>query len=107
MELMTAATKVLGKDWSRAGKYKDYFKEAGLVDIVEQKFQWPVGTWARGKKEKTLGMWYREDLLSGLHGFTVAVLTRGLGMSLAEVEVLLVGVRGDIKNNKIHTYLPL
>lgn len=39
---------------------------------------------------KLLGMWYREDLLSGLQGVTLAILARGLGMPTKEVEVLLV-----------------
>jgi hypothetical protein len=56
---------------------------------------------------KMLGTWYREDLLSGLQGFTVAVLTRALGMSSEEIELLLVGVRNDIKSNKIHIYIPV
>lgn len=82
--------------------YKQYLEDAGFVDVVERKYEWPVGTWAKGKRAKTLGLWYREDLLSGLQGFTMAVLTRALGMSKEEVEVLLVGVREDIKSNKIH-----
>jgi hypothetical protein len=51
-----------------------------------------------------LGLWYREDLLSGLQGMTMALLTRAMGMLTAEVEVLLAGVREDIKSNKIHIY---
>lgn len=88
-------------------KYKEYLEEAGFVDVVEKKYTWPVGTWAKGKREKMLGLWYREDLLSGLQGFTMALLTRALGMLTAEVEVLLAGVRDDIKSNKIHIYIPV
>ncbi len=43
----------------------------------------------------------------GLQGFTMAVLTRALGMSTSEVELLLVGVRQDIKSNQIHIYIPV
>lgn len=102
-----AGTAKLGKDWTRVKQYKQYLEEAGFEDVVERKYEWPVGTWAKGKRMKTLGMWYREDLLSGLQGFTVAVLTRALGMSVEEVELLLVGVREDIKSNRIHIYIPV
>jgi hypothetical protein len=46
-------------------------------------------------------------MLSGLQGFTVAVLTRAFGMSTEEIELLLVGVREDIKSNRIHVYIPV
>lgn len=104
---MLAATTALGKDWMRAGMYKEYFQQVGLVDIVEVKYNWPVGRWTRGKKEKLLGTWYKENFLSGLQGFTIAVLTRGLGMTVAEVEILLAGVRNDINSNRLHMYLPM
>jgi hypothetical protein len=77
------------------------------VDVQERRYEWPLGTWAKGKRNKTIGLWYREDMLSGLHGFTVAVLTRAFGMSMEEIELLLVGVREDIKSNRIHVYIPM
>ena len=89
------------------GHYKEYFKEAGFEDIVQEKYEWPLGTWAKGKKQKTLGLWYREDLLQGLHAFSAAVLTRAMGMTLPEIEVLLMEVREEIKSNRIHIYLPV
>jgi hypothetical protein len=104
---MLEATAALGKDWTRAGFYKEYFKQVGLVDIVELKYDWPVGRWARGEKEKMLGVWYKENFLRGLQGFTIAVLTRGLGMAATEIELLLAGVRNDINSNKLHMYLPV
>ncbi|KAH9217292.1 S-adenosyl-L-methionine-dependent methyltransferase [Leptodontidium sp. 2 PMI_412] len=97
----------IGKDWTRVKRYREMMVEAGFEDVVERKYEWPVGTWARGERMKVLGLWYREDLLAGLQGFTVAVLTRALGMGREEVEVLLVGVREDIRSNKIHIYIPV
>ena len=51
------------------------------------------------------GVWCREDLLSALEGISLAVLMRGLEMTKEEVDALLVGVRDDIKNNRIHAYI--
>ncbi len=107
MSLIMEGTAKLGKDWTRVRHYKEYLETAGFVDVVEKKYEWPVGTWAKGKKNKMLGMWYREDLMIGLQGFTMAVLTRALGMSAQEVELLLMGVRQDIKSNQIHVYIPV
>lgn len=46
-------------------------------------------------------------MMEGLHGISVAVLTRGLGMTVHEVEVLLVGVRRDLCDRNIHCYAPV
>ncbi|KAH8802850.1 S-adenosyl-L-methionine-dependent methyltransferase [Xylogone sp. PMI_703] len=107
VELMMRGTALLGKDWTRVGKYKRYLQEAGFEDVVEQRYEWPVGTWVRGKKMKTLGLWYREDLLSGLQAFSMAVFTRGLKMTPEEVEVLLIKVREEIRSNRLHIYIPV
>jgi hypothetical protein len=45
--------------------------------------------------------------MEGLHGISVAVLTRGLGMTAEEVEVMLVNVRKDLCNRNIHCYAPV
>lgn len=106
-DLILKGSRALGKDWTRAPKYKAYMKEAGFEDVVEHRYQWPVGTWARGQRMKLLGMWCREDYLSALQAATLAVLTRGLGMSVEDIEPLLVGVRDDIKSNRVHIYVPI
>jgi hypothetical protein len=106
-DLIIKGSRALGKDWGRAPKYKAYMKEAGFEDVVEYRYQWPVGTWARGQRMKLLGMWCREDYLSALQAVTLAVLTRGLGMSVEDIELLLVGVRDDIRSNRVHIYVPM
>ena len=100
-------SKALGKDWTRVSKYKTYLEGAGFEDVVEKRYEWPLGTWARGQRMKMLGAWYREDLLTGLQGMTLAVFTRGLGMPVEEIEQLLVSVREDIMSNRIHIYTPV
>jgi hypothetical protein len=99
--------RALGKDWHRVEKYKEYMKEAGYVDIVETKFAWPVGTWAKDPKLKTLGIWARENFLSVLQGLSMAVMTRGLGMTPQEVEIFLAEVRAEVKTRKVHCYAPM
>jgi len=37
-------------------KYKSYLEELGFVDVVERRFNCPIGPWAKGKKNKTLGV---------------------------------------------------
>jgi hypothetical protein len=105
--LIMKGTAALDKDWTVAGQYKKFLLEAGFEDVVEKKYEWPLGTWAKGKRMKTLGLWCRKNLLSALEGISLALLTRGLGMTKDEVDVLLVGVRDDLRSNRVHAYIPM
>jgi hypothetical protein len=97
----------LGRDFGRVPQYKQYLQEIGFVDVVEKQLAWPIGTWARTRWMKMLGAWCKENVLSGLQGWTMAVLTRGLGMTSAEVELLLMEVRNDINSSALHAYVPM
>ena len=106
-EMMIEGSRRFGKDLTHPTRYKDYMKAAGFIDIVEEQFQWPINTWPKGKYYKTLGLWYNQDLLDGLSGMAMAICTRGLKMSREEVELLLEKVRKDLKDTRIHAYLPM
>jgi len=95
---------VLGKDFTVVEKYKGLLEELGFVDVVEIRTAVPVGTWAVGKKMKTLGSLMRQDMLNGLQAGSLAVMTKGLGMTIEEVEVDLTNVRREILSNRLHAY---
>lgn len=96
----------IGKPWTRTKEYKGWMEEIGFVDIEENIVPWPINTWPRDPHLKTLGLWFQHDLLEGLNS-TTALLTRGLGWSLEEVEALLVDVRKDIENRRVHAYVSM
>lgn len=99
-----AGAEALGKDFTNAGKYKHMLEEIGFVDVVERKAAMPIGTWAAGEKNKLLGGWMRTDFVAGLQAISMAIMTRGLGMTAQEVEEDLVKVKEEIKSNKVHAY---
>ena len=82
-----------------------WMRDAGFVDVVERHFYWPLNTWPRGKKEKLIGMLAQQNLLDGVEAMSMALLTRGLKWSRGQVEVLLAGVRNDLKNRALHPYI--
>lgn len=104
-KLMCAAGEALGKRLTNSKNYKRWMEEIGFVDVEEVHFPWAINPWPRGKKEKLVALWMQQDLLDGLHGMSVGMFTRGLGWTTERVELLLVGVRNDIKNRHIHTYV--
>jgi len=95
----------LQKDFTMVEKYKELLKELGFVDVVEIRASMPVGTWAVGKKAKTLGSWMAQNVLGGLHAAGTAIMSRGLGMTAEEVEVDIANVRREISSNRIHAYI--
>ncbi|KIN08553.1 hypothetical protein OIDMADRAFT_100291 [Oidiodendron maius Zn] len=99
------AAALLGRPVTNSQYYGKWMREAGFVDIVERHFYWPLNTWPRGKKEKLIGMWAQQNLLDGVQAMSMAILTRGLKWSREEVEVLLAGVRDDLRNHAVHSYV--
>lgn len=97
----------LGKDWECTGKYYQYLLDAGFVDLQLVKYQWPTNPWAKSPEQKILGKWLQQNLLDGVSAMSMAALTRGLKMTAAEVELFLVDVRNDIKDRRIHAFIPV
>ncbi|KAH8654553.1 S-adenosyl-L-methionine-dependent methyltransferase [Tricladium varicosporioides] len=105
--LALSGTKQIGRPLDSAKTYKAELERVGFTDIVEVNYKWPMNRWPKDPKFKELGIWTCENLTSGLSGLSMALFTRILGMTPEEVEVYLVNVRRDMKNPKIHAYLPI
>ncbi|RDW69217.1 hypothetical protein BP6252_08237 [Coleophoma cylindrospora] len=106
--LMVDGLRKLGKDFEKVKEYGTYMREAGFVDVVEKKYTWAIGPWIRGKKQKPQATWWAQNFLNGIHGWSMAIVTRGMGWTPEEVEVLLAGVRDDVKNYRnVHAYVQM
>lgn len=105
-DLITQGMAAIGHDLA-ASKYKSLMEEAGFVDVVEVRHVWPQNTWPADRRLKELGRWNLVNSLDGLQGYSMALMTRVLGMSTEEVEMLLMDVRKDMKSRKIHAYWPM
>jgi hypothetical protein len=105
--MLVAGAKNLGRDWHCTPKYKQCFIDAGFEDVVETRFPGPIGTWPKDKGEKLIGLYWTANMLDGINAMSNVVLRRGLQVSSEEMELLLVDVRRDLKNRKIHSYWPM
>ena len=97
----------LGRVWTNTPNYKTWMQEIGFEDVNEKIFEVPVGPWPKGPKQKELGLWWQANLRDGA-GSSIRVLTAGLGWSREKVELFLVDVRKNIKNERkaIHASMP-
>src|SRR5947207_3346529 len=100
LESLKAACVALKMNIGKVPGYKKDMEECGFVDIEEKQVAWPIGSWPRNEKMKVLGVWCKRDVLEGLQAWSMAALTRGLGMKREEVELLLMEVRNDINSRK-------
>jgi hypothetical protein len=105
--LVLEASARVGRSWSQSQRYTSALREARFTEIHHVRYQWPLGPWPKGRREKELGVWCRENFLQGLQGISMAVLTRGLGWSAPEVEVLLAEIRTGLLTEPIHAYIPV
>lgn len=53
---------------------------------------------------KVIGLWSRENTIEALEALALAPLTRILGWSKEEVQVLVAEARKDVLNPAIHAY---
>jgi len=81
-------------------------EEAGFEDVVERRFYWPNGPWAKGDYYKTLGVVFQENLLAALDGISLKVLTL-LGWSTEQITPFLADVRAELKGASVHAFLPM
>jgi hypothetical protein len=54
---------------------------------------------------KDLGRYNQVNVLEGLEAYTLASLTRVLGWDMQEVEVFFAGVRRELVDRSLHTYV--
>jgi hypothetical protein len=101
--IIEAAAKA-GRPWTNAKHYKTWLEEIGFVDIAERREYSTLSPWAKGKRSKYLSIWLQHDLLIGVEAWSMALFTRLLGWSPERLQVLLEGVRKDIKDTSIHAY---
>ena len=101
------AANALGRPIDKAHTYEAMFQKAGFEDVQLKRFKWPSNEWPRDKKFKKMGLWNLAQIDSGLEGLTMALFTRGLGLSKEETLEYCKGARREIRDHRIHAYWPM
>ncbi|KAK8074726.1 hypothetical protein PG997_009389 [Apiospora hydei] len=87
-----------GRDIKVARHYKDWLVEAGFVDVVEWKFEMPLGTWPRDPRQRLIGDYTRTNAYEGARGIGLKMIA-GLGLPPEEIEKIIEGAKHEIKTN--------
>lgn len=91
-----------GRSMDITSSLKENLSKTGLLDVQDDVYKVPIGTWPKDKNLKVLGAYQREHMILSIESFTLAPLTRIMGWSVEEVQVLIAGVRAELKNPKNH-----
>ncbi|KAL1892180.1 hypothetical protein Cpir12675_004648 [Ceratocystis pirilliformis] len=83
---------------------RQWYEEAGFVDVKEIVYKVPLNPWPQDAQYKEIGRRWERILLDGMSGFSLALFNRYFGRSREEIEAQLVPVRRDISNPNIHAY---
>ncbi|MCJ1396547.1 hypothetical protein MMC18_009438 [Xylographa bjoerkii] len=102
---LAEASEKVGIDSLACEKFEEQLARQGFVNIKYETIKWPIGSWAKGKKEKEIGRWMLENVLQGLQGLSMALFTRHLGWSREAVELFLVEVRKQMFDRSSHVYV--
>jgi hypothetical protein len=101
------SAKNLGRPIHLAADHEERLWDAGFVNVERKVFKWPIKTLPKDPKHKQVGLWTLANIEGNLETISMALMTRGLGMTREEVEVFLVGVRKDLRDRRIHAYWPV
>ncbi|KAG9242168.1 S-adenosyl-L-methionine-dependent methyltransferase [Calycina marina] len=104
VKLLKEAGDQIGQPWDISNNMLRNIEEAGFVNVVDHVYQDPVGPWAADPKLEELGRWSLLEFEIGLEGFALAMLTRVLKWSTAEVQVFLAHIRAELDDRSIHSY---
>jgi hypothetical protein len=94
------ASAQIGRTFEVIYHMHDWIRDAGFHDIVEKRYQWPLGPWPKDPKLKELGIWARAHVDAGLENWCMALLTRVFGWSYEQVQVHISKARERLWNRK-------
>lgn len=87
--------------------FPEYMAKVGFINIKEHHAKWPLGPWAKGKKEKLMGHYMLENIYAGIEGASLMLFTKVLGWTKDEVEVDIANVRREVMGRRKHIYCPM
>ncbi|KEF57548.1 uncharacterized protein A1O9_05465 [Exophiala aquamarina CBS 119918] len=110
-EQMNEASKKSVKELRVCALLKKNMEDVGFVDVHEEIYKVPSGPWAKGKRSKEVGLYYRAQFVDAVEPFTMTLFTRVLGSNAEDAKKdakkLVDRFKTDLINPKLHMYVHL
>lgn len=105
-ELTFEASAKMGTDFVETTKVHEYMQQSGFVNVQQHICKLPIGPWAKNRQLKKVGALELVNFVDGIEGLSLRMFCKVLGMSIEAVQVLLMEIRQEAKNSKVHSYYP-
>ncbi|KAK1979115.1 S-adenosyl-L-methionine-dependent methyltransferase [Colletotrichum cereale] len=105
--LIREAAGKFGRPFVHCPELKSHLLDVGFEDVVIKKFKWPSNPWPKDPYYRRIGEWNYHNFVDAAEAMALAPLTRGHGWTKEEVQVFLIGVRKDMRDTRIHSYMPV
>ncbi|KAH7362279.1 S-adenosyl-L-methionine-dependent methyltransferase [Plectosphaerella cucumerina] len=102
MEGLMEACDRVGRTMDPAPSIRGWVEDAGFVDVRQDTYKLPVGSWPLDSRLKECGALMGANFSEGVEAFTAALFTDVLGWTPAEVMVLNAGVRAAARDTSTH-----
>lgn len=106
-QLLVEASLKMDQPADNPTRYATWMEAAGFTNVETVVYKWPTNPWSDDKGEKLKGLWNLCNVLERLSEFTTMLLTKVLGWSQHDVDVLLEEVRVELQDPTIHAYWPV
>ncbi|KIW31220.1 uncharacterized protein PV07_02886 [Cladophialophora immunda] len=103
-KLIDDGSVALSRRLNYASRFKAHLEEAGFVDVRTQVIKTPIGTWPKDAKLRQIGLYLQAQMNEAVEAVTLGYLTRALGWSEAEVQIMLKNVRKEFNDRHRHLY---
>jgi hypothetical protein len=92
-----------GFDVELPDRLPEELRKAGFINIREEVYRVPIGTWPRDEKRRYFGYMNREILLTVLNPLASKPMLN-LGMPQSDLNALISEMEETLNNNDIHSY---
>ncbi|EEH45933.2 uncharacterized protein PADG_02083 [Paracoccidioides brasiliensis Pb18] len=103
-EMLVEASRRFGKELGVEERWRVGMEEAGFVGVKEMVYKVPLSAWPKDPHMKELGRYQAAYTQKMLQSYSLALFTRVLGWSKAELDALLEEVGNDLRDPKAHLY---
>ncbi|KAJ5587023.1 methyltransferase [Penicillium hispanicum] len=104
VEHMHESAKLFGKELRTVPSWKKRLEQTGFVNVQQLVLKLPQSPWPKDPKLKELGKYHQINMLEAVPPYCYALFTRVLGWKREEIEVLLAGVRRELRDLSNHLY---
>lgn len=102
-EGLNAAFTEWGRDLNVARHHARWIREAGFVDVEDQVYHVPIGTWPRLPHLKDIGRLHMAGAMGAVESYSLSILTDIMGQTPEETEVQIELIKTEFRQNH-HLY---